>query len=249
MIYDIEAAPNICLVWKTGFKLNVNYDSIIKERAIICIGYKWEGEPKKHVLVWDKAQSDKKMLAEFIEIALEADELVAYFGDSYDLPWLKTRCLFHGLNFPIVKSIDPLQWARRKYAFQSNKLDYVAKFLGMQGKIDTKYSLWKDILLKNCPKSLAAMSKYCSNDLILLEGVWKRLSQGVAPKSHAGVMAGGEKWSCPRCESEKVSIYKTRVTAAGTKQTGMQCKACGGYFSINDKTRRDYQAEMQRRKK
>lgn len=249
LMWDVEVSPCVALLWKVGFKLNVNYDSIIKERAIICIGYKWEGQAKKTVLTWDENQCDKAMLKAFIEVAKEADEMVAYFGDSFDAPWVRTRSLFHGLNFPPVKTVDPLQWARRKFLLQSNKLDYVSKFLGMKGKTDTKYALWKDITLKNCQKSLRKMALYCANDLVLLEEVWRRLSMCVSVKTHAGVLAGGEKWSCPRCESEKVRINKTKVTAAGTRQTQLQCTKCGGYHTVNDKTRRDYETEMKRRKK
>ena len=46
LFFDIETSPNIGLFWTAGYKLNISPDSIIKERAIICICYKWAGDDK-----------------------------------------------------------------------------------------------------------------------------------------------------------------------------------------------------------
>ena len=54
LFWDIETSPNIVLAFRTGFDLTINYDVIIHERKIICIGYKWEGDKKIIVLRWDK---------------------------------------------------------------------------------------------------------------------------------------------------------------------------------------------------
>ena len=74
LFFDIETSPNIGLFWSAGFKLNIAPENIIKERAIICICYKWQGQDKVYSLQWDSKQEDKKMLTEFIKIANECDE-------------------------------------------------------------------------------------------------------------------------------------------------------------------------------
>ncbi len=40
----------------------ITTDSIIKERAVICICYKWEDEKEVYYLEWDSKQNDKRML-------------------------------------------------------------------------------------------------------------------------------------------------------------------------------------------
>jgi NAD(P)H-hydrate repair Nnr-like enzyme with NAD(P)H-hydrate dehydratase domain len=50
------------LFWTAGYKLNIGHDNIIKERAIICICYKWAGEKEVHSLTWDNKQNDKSLL-------------------------------------------------------------------------------------------------------------------------------------------------------------------------------------------
>lgn len=235
LFWDIETSPNIVLSWRIGYKINISHDNILSERKIICIGYKWEGEENVTVLHWDENQDDKAMLVKFLAIANEADELIAHNGDSFDMPWFKTRCIFHGLNtLPDYKTVDTLQWARRKFLFNSNKMDYIAKYLGFGGKIHTEFNLWKDIVLNKCPKAMELMVKYCAKDVILLEKVWAKLRLLVQPKTHAGVKNGKAKFTCVHCGSDHIHKSKTIITARGTINHQMKCITCNGYSTIND---------------
>lgn len=235
LFWDIETSPNIVLSWRVGYKINLDADNILKERKIICIGWKWEGENKVTVIHWDENQDDKKILERFLKVANEADELIYQNGDQFDLPWFRTRCIFHGFQcMPDYKTCDTLQWARRNFYFNSNKLDYIAKYLGLGEKIHTNYGLWKQIVLHKCTKSMNLMTAYCAKDVILLEKVWGRLHLFAKPKTHAGVTMGKEKYTCAHCGSEDVSKSKTKITAQGTVQHQMQCKKCHGYYTISD---------------
>jgi hypothetical protein len=66
LFFDIETSPNIGLFWTAGYKQTISPDNIIKERAIICICYKWAGEKEVYSLTWDSKQDDKKILEKFI---------------------------------------------------------------------------------------------------------------------------------------------------------------------------------------
>lgn len=242
LVWDIETSPNIVLAFRTGYDLVVNHDAIIHERKIICIGYKWEDDPVVHVLRWDENQDDKAMLQKFLKIANEADELIHHFGDRFDLPWFRTRCLFHGLQpLPLYKTIDTKMWASKYFYFNSNKLDYISKFFGSKGKDKMEFDDWKQIVMKNCKKSLKKMCDYCGEDVVELEKVYKKLRFCVKPKTHAGVQAGLDKWTCPRDGSTNVHLSKKRVSSAGTKTYQMQCQDCGGYFQINATAYAQYQ--------
>lgn len=235
LMFDLETSPNVVLSWRVGRKLTIDQDNIIKERAIICIGWKWEGERRTHILTWDNKQNDFTMLREFMQVLNEADEIIAHNGDKFDMPWFRARCAFHGLRFrPDYKTVDTLKWARRGFLFNSNRLDYLARFLGVGQKIKTEFGLWKDICLHNCPKAMRRMTDYCQRDVEVLEKVWARLAALVPAKTHAGVHAGLDKWTCPKDGSQNVKTAKTRVTAAGTKLYQMQCLDCGGFFTISE---------------
>lgn len=242
LIWDIETSPNIAFLWRCGYKMSVGHHNIIKERAVICICYKWEGEKKVHSLQWDKGD-DKKMLEEFMEVAKQADELIAHNGDKFDIKWFNTRCLFHGIE-PMAdwKTVDTLVIARRRFTFNSNRLDYLGQFLLGEGKEDDGgFGTWRDIVLHNCPKAMKRMVKYCKKDVALLERVWKLLEPYHKPKTHVGTLNGQEKWTCPWTGSENVFKSKTRYTTAGTRQHQMKSKESGGYYTISQKAFEQYQ--------
>lgn len=236
LFFDIETSPNIGLFWEAGWKKTIDYSNIIKERAIICICYKWEGEKEVYSLSWDSKQSDKKMLDKFIEIANQASELVGHNGDKFDLTWIRTRCLFHGIPaLPNYVTIDTLKISRNKFRFNSNKLNYIADYLGLGTKIKTEFGLWKSILLEKDKDSMEKMIKYCKKDVILLEKVYSRLKTFVEPKFHYGVLFGSDRAACPECGSEDLTKVNSRTTASGLKKIQYKCNTCNRYHSKTDK--------------
>jgi len=234
LFWDIETSPNIHYSWRAGNKVFLSHDSILQERVIICIGYKWEHERKTNCLVWDH-WDDSNIIKEFTKIANEADELVAHFGDRFDMRWFKGRNLINRLPpLPDYKTVDTCKIASKHFYLNSNKLDYLAQILFGEGKIKTEFGLWKKICKTNDKTSLDRMVRYCKKDVILLERVWKELEKYDAPKTHAGVIDGLDRWTCPGCGSKEVALNKTRTTSKGIIQKQMQCNDCHRYYSIAD---------------
>lgn len=240
LFFDIETSPNIGLFWTAGYRQTISPESIIRERAIICICYKWEGEKEIYSLTWDKNQNDKKLLEQFIKIANTADEIIGHNGDRFDLPWIRTRCLYHRINvFPTYTTLDTLKHARSKFKFNSNKLDYIAKFLGIGQKVSTGYDLWKKIVLDKDAKALEEMVKYCKNDVVLLEKVYKEMSPYIPAATHHGVIQGKDKSSCPNCGSDKMKFSQKRFTVLGTPRIQLQCCSCSKYHTVSQKVYED----------
>lgn len=175
LFFDLEVSANIVFSWRVGRECSISTEDIIKERAIICVCWKWEHERTVHHLKWDEG-CDKQLLIDFAKIINEADEVLTQNGDSFDIKWLRARCIHHRIPVsPKFNSIDTLKMARAGFKFNSNKLDYMGQFLGLGQKIKTEYGLWKDITLKNCPIAMNKMVKYCKRDVVLLEDVYKQL--------------------------------------------------------------------------
>lgn len=230
LFFDIETSPNIGFFWRPGFKLTIGHDNIIKERAIICISWKWAGAKLVSNLKWDKNQCDKKLLTHFIKILHEADEIVGHNGDQFDTKWIRGRALKHGLEMsPTFMSLDTLKISRRLFNINSHKLDYLADYLGIGRKKPTGFGLWRDITLNNDKKAMATMVDYCNHDVVLLEQVWDRLNQYTPAKTHVGLNIG----ECPECGSDQTHIRKHSITAGGTKKTQLQCKQCNKYFTVS----------------
>ena len=165
------------------------------------------------------------MLQKFIEIANTTDELIGHNGDKFDLAWIRTRCLLHGISmFPKYTTIDTLKVARSKFRFNSNRLNYIANYLGIGQKIKTEFDLWKAILLNNDQVAMDKMLKYCKMDVVLLEKVFKHLNSHIEPKSHYGVLFGADRGSCPECGSDDLIINMRRTTVSGLKKIMYKCK-------------------------
>lgn len=217
LIYDIETSYNIVSTWRAGFKINIPHYAVIKERAIICVSYKWAGEDQVYNLTWNKNQDDKFLLEQFIEVMNEADLLVAHNGDRFDLKWIKTRALFHRLPMLIdYPQFDTLKVAKKKFYFNSNKLDYISQFLGAEGKIPTDYQLWDRVIQDKCPKALQEMLDYCDEDVRQLEKVYDILINWEKPKTHLGVLQGKDKLTSPITGSTNIERVKTVATNRGT---------------------------------
>lgn len=217
LIYDIETSYLIVGSWRIGWDININHEDIISQKKIICISYKWLGEKEIYNLTWDKNKDDKFLLEQFIEVMNEANLLVAHNGDKYDLKFIKTRAILQGLpmliNYP---QFDTLKVAKKKFMFDSNKLDNITKDLGIGEKYKTDKKLWDDIILKQDPIALQKMIDYCNQDVLLLEKLYNILVFWENPKYHQGVLEGKTKQTSPISGSKNLEKVKKVTTNQGT---------------------------------
>lgn len=235
LFFDIETSYNKVASWNIGQKINLGPDNILKERAIICICWKWAHENEVYSLEWDKGD-DKRMLKAFMDILNEADEVIGHNGDSYDIKWIRTRCIKNNIPmFPSYQSLDTLKLSRSTFRFNSNKLDYLGQFLDIGRKMDTGgFSLWKAIVEDNDKESMATMVEYCKKDVILLENVYNRLNPYTKHKTHVGVALGENSCSCPNCGGTNIISRGFRYLSTGTKNRVMRCEDCHKGFTLSE---------------
>ena len=235
LFYDIETSYNIVKAWRIGYNINLNMDDIIQERAIITIAYKWGGEEDVTVLSWDKG-CDKKIIEDFVKVMAEADELVGHNVDRYDTKFIMARALKHNISvLPKYQSTDTLKLAKKHFMLNSNKLDYIAQYLGIGHK--TKHrglSMWDDIILRNDPQALEEMIEYNVQDVFLTEQVYHKLMEYSLPKINHASKQTGDKHTCPQCGSDHAELHKTYISGTGTKTRLMNCLNCSTNFTINN---------------
>ena len=241
LIYDIETSYNIVSAWRVGYNITLPHYTVIKERAIICVSYKWLGEDEVYNLSWDKNQDDKFLLEQFIEVMNEADVLVAHNGDRFDIKWIKTRALKHGLEMlPYYNQVDTLKIAKKHFYLNSNKLDYISQFLGFEGKISTEPKLWDKIILEKDPDALNEMIIYCDEDVRQLEKVYNKLKVWDKPKQHTGSLIADDKTSSPISGSKNLELIKTTTTPNGTKKRIMRDLDTMRLFEMSDGNYKKY---------
>ena len=235
LFYDIETSYNIVKSWRIGYNINLNMEDIIQERAIITIAYKWEGEEDVTVLSWDKG-CDKKIIEDFVKVMADADEMVGHNLDRYDTKFIMGRALKHGIPaLPKYQSTDTLKLAKKHFMLNSNKLDYIAQYLGIGHK--TKHrglEMWDDIILRNDPKALEEMIEYNVQDVFLTEQVYHKLMEYSLPKVNHASKQTGDKHTCPQCGSDHAELHKTYISGSGTKTRLMGCLNCSTNFTINN---------------
>lgn len=236
LFFDIETSPNIVYSFQIGYNLNIGHEQIIEERKIICICWKWEHENKVHSVEWDSNKCDKKALEKFLKVANEADELIAHNGDRFDIKWIRTRCAFHGL--PMLhkyQTLDTLKKAKSHFNFNSNKLDYIAKFFNVGQKIQhSGFSMWAECMKGN-KEALKEMVHYCKGDCVVLEEVYNKMQQYVKHNYHLGVLNGGDRTDCPNCGDENTYLHSSNITASGTVKRMMCCNECLTNFEISNR--------------
>lgn len=246
LFLDIETCPCIGSFWRPGYNISLSHENIEVQARIITAAYRWQGDKKVQALIWDEVdsktkepfgafqQSDERLVKTLVPIMNKADEIVAHYGDGFDVPWIRTRAMFHGIVGGIWKTVDTKAWASKNFVLPSNKLDAIAKYLGIGTKIRTDYDLWRDITFRDDTKALDKMVRYNKHDVELLEEVFTYLSRYCEPHTHLGVLEGKPKWTCSRCGSRLVGRANTRVSKTGIIKHEMGCNECGGYYMINN---------------
>ena len=234
MFFDIETSyMEVTKIFRIGEQY-IRADQIKKHSAIICVCWKFEGSEKIHSLKWDKG-CDKDLIYKFVDIMNDCDEVVGHNGDNFDIKWIRTRALKHGIiSMPDIKSIDTLKISRSKLKLPSNKLDEIAKYFGLGKKIEHRgMPMWEEVIEDNSRKAMKEMVDYCKMDVELLEKIFLLLEGFAKPKTHAGMFMGADNCSCPYCGSEKTHYKQSRVSSNGTIKCQMKCYECDKYFMVS----------------
>ena len=228
LLYDIETAPTLAWIWRTG-KQFVSHDQIKEgqKSGIICICYKWADQKTVHSLDWGiQKQNSEKMIESFGKILESADVAIAHNGDRFDLRQINTQRLLNEqppIAWPTTE--DTLKQFRKHFYLPSYSLDYLSKLLTGSGKDRMGFQDWIDIVEKKDPKALEKMIKYCQKDVLKLQEVWEKQARFSKPKIHAGIASGVGRDSCPRCASESYQRYGFSLRIAGKYQKYL-CAQC-----------------------
>jgi hypothetical protein len=229
LLYDIETAPLLGFFWQLKQDY-INPDAVEQDWFMLCWGAKWSDgtDVLSKVLTPAEAkrQDDKRIVAALADLIRKADAIVAHNGNSFDIKKLNTRLVYHGLE-PIgqTEMIDTLTMARNTFAFTSNKLDFVAKFLGLAGKHQTSFDLWRQCYYGD-KTALTEMVEYNRQDVNVLEAVFRRLAPYA--KSLPRLVDATEYMQdvCPSCgapERVKDGYYRTKANT----YPRFRCLGCG----------------------
>jgi DNA polymerase elongation subunit (family B) len=224
LLLDIEAAPHTAFVWGT-WDQNVGIDQLMEHGRTLCWAAKWLDQKKIYYM--DERKGTARMVKGIHKMLSEADVVITYNGLKFDIPMLNNEFIKLGLDpIPPQKHIDLLRTARAMFKLASNKLQFVARYLKLGGKVANKgFLLWVGCLAGNY-KDWQDMRRYNIGDVVLLEKVYQRLRPWV--KNHPDVDVENVKAHCTHCGSENVQHRGHRYTKVFAIER-LHCQSCGSW--------------------
>lgn len=233
LFWDLETSHNIVAAFQLRNQDWISPENIIAERFIISGAWKWYGQSTVHaasLLDYPDVHSDELLVQHLRATLMQADVIVAHNGDKFDLKYVKTRMLKHGLPpMPPILSIDTLKVAREHFMFNANRLDYLGEFLGLGRKKSTKPGLWLRALQRD-PVAIREMVAYNKQDVVLLEKVFLKLVPYMSNQITRQLF-GVTDTHCPRITCGSANLRKEGLHRAATQiYQRYSCNSCGGWF-------------------
>ena len=229
LLIDLETSAATARVWGL-WNQNIGINQIVAPGSTLCAAYKWLGEPDKKVKFvssWDTGFAS--MIAQLHEAMDEADAVVTYNGNRFDIPTLQREFLLGGLPPPSPsKSIDLYRTVKRQFRFASNKLDFVCQQLGLGAKTHHKgMDLWTGVEAGDAA-SRKTMTAYNKQDVFLLEKLYHRLLPWIPNHPNVSLYNNSTVASCTNCGSSNIQKRGVSHSKVATYQR-YQCSDCGGW--------------------
>lgn len=246
LFFDIETAPLLGYVWGL-WNNDIALNQLKTDWSILSWSAKWRGKNRIYYADQRKAknlQDERLILRPLCDLINEADIIVTHNGKRFDVRKINARLIALNMK-PLapVKHIDTKEISARNFGFTSNKLEYLAKYLGVKlHKSEHNkfpgFSLWEACLNGN-QSAWAEMEKYNRRDTLVLEQVFEKLLPWTNTVNF-DVFHDKLEHKCS-CGSKDYRKFGMGYTSTGKYQR-YQCKDCGkvtrGHKNLLDKDKR-----------
>jgi hypothetical protein len=239
LLLDIETAPNLVHVWGL-WQQNVAINQIQAAGYVMCWAAKWYGQDE---IFFDSVHQSKPlaMLKRIHKLISDADAVVHYNGTSYDMPTLNKEFIINEMMPPApYKQVDLCNVAKKEFRFPSNKLDYIAKALGIGEKTKHEgHELWVGCM-NGDSEAWGRMEKYNRNDVVLLEAVYERMRPWIRQHPNHGLYDEPGIPVCTNCGGSHLQRRGFARTGVN-KYYRYQCQDCGTWVRerISEFTKED----------
>jgi len=129
----------------------------------------------------DSGEFDKRIVKECIDNLMKFDRIYGFYSSKFDIPFLRTRALELGIDFPMYGAIshkDIYYIARYKLKLHRNRLETVCDLLGIKGKTHENPTTWR-LASGGNKKALNDILDHNRWDVIILEQVYQKLKDFV----------------------------------------------------------------------
>lgn len=230
LLFDLETSPILAHVWGVR-KQFIQPNQILRDLTLLTYAAKWLGEDK---IISGTAKNEEDfddftITEELWHLLDEADIIVAHNLNRFDKKKVNARFLAHGMTPPSpYKCIDTLTVAQTNFGTTYHRLDFLAKYIGAEGKMEHEgMELWNKCM-KGDNKAWDTMLAYNEKDVYVLEEVYLALRAFDSRHPSVGIYQEDPGMCCTKCGSKKL-IYK-KDTFTNTRVFKLyQCEECSGW--------------------
>ena len=251
LIIDIETKPHQVFCWGFFDQYIDPMSQVAEPGGTISWAAKWYGERKMEFRS-SFHDGHEVMVRRMYDLMDEADMIIHYNGNKFDIPHLHKEFVMLGLTPPAPsKHVDMLKVVKRRFRFPSNKMDFVCRELELGGKTPHKgMQLWRDCMEgldvedfsdaeEHVVKAWNKMRTYNKQDVNLTEKLYDRIKGWIPGHPNHGFFSDGTSLVCPTCGSPKLQRRGTQHLISRTYQRYC-CQGCGAWC-------RDECAEVKRK--
>lgn len=222
LVIDIEWSPALAYVWRM-FDENISPAQLVDPGGLLCFSAHWVGT--KDFMFYSEWEDGKHTMAEALrELLDQADGVITYNGNRYDIPKIRGHLLLEGLKpFAPPTSIDLIKTVK-SLGFVMNRLAYIAPLLEIGNKMKHEgFGLWRSVL-EGDTKAQSRMRKYCIQDVKVTLALYNKIKSYIVDHPHLG----DDKGACATCGSNHLQSRGYRRTKYFKTQR-LQCTDCGGW--------------------
>jgi len=228
LLFDIETTALEGKAWSKWSNLM----RVTRDSFILCWSAKWLFDdniynscitPKEI----KRGDDDSRVVKNLWHMLEEADIVIAHNGDKFDIKKANTRFVLNGMP-PVsyYRSVDTLKIAKQNFRFYSNRLNDLAKFFGVPGKIPTDHELWFNAE-NGDPEALKQMQVYCDQDIRVLEDVYLKLRPYHKNHPNIGLLVNPSELNCRGCGHHDLKPTGKEYYTNTYAYEILRCNNCG----------------------
>lgn len=234
---DIETQRGVVEVFDLWPKY-IPIDRIHTPTRMLCFAAKFRDENEVQFFsAWDDKDENayRDMIQAGWDLLDEADVVITWNGDRFDLQWFQGEFCRLGMGPPSpYRSLDLFKVARSKFgrSLMSLKLDWSARqMLGDRKVSHGGTDLWHDIRYGTDKEKTAAaklMMDYNIQDTVLTEQLLERFLPWTGTNFALYDEDNAERTACPHCESSDIQKRGLAHTNSYAYPR-YYCKSCKGW--------------------
>lgn len=226
LVIDIERLPGLARIWdqRTHF---VPVSQWTQLPTMLCFSAKWAGAARGEFhAAWDDRDA---MIQRSWDLFHEADAVVTFNGDRFDIPHLRGAWLEAGLTPPSPsKSIDLFKYAKQ-FGFESKSLAHLCHRLGLDGKQGKYDPVAAEACMDGDVKAQRDMQRYNAGDVKITEACYWRILPWIHNHPALSIPTDDITPRCNKCPDGGDLERSGTYLANKIKYVQYHCRQCGGW--------------------